>query len=60
MLKFSDVMQLSLFDDVPKRQGLYQTVDRVHDRFGETSLVRAVSLTKAGQLRARSNGGHYA
>jgi len=52
----------SSFDDVPKQKGLYQAVDRIHDRFGEASLMRAVSLTKAGQLRDRSDkiGGHYA
>ncbi|MCY0910024.1 MAG: hypothetical protein OWR62_16750, partial [Sulfobacillus thermotolerans] len=62
MLQLSDAMQLSLFDDVPKRKELYQAIDRIHDRFGETSLMRAVSLTKAGQLRDRSDkiGGHYA
>ncbi|KPV43166.1 DNA polymerase IV [Alicyclobacillus ferrooxydans] len=63
MLQFSsDATQLSLFDDVPKRDELYRAVDRIHERFGETSLMRAVSLTKAGQLRDRSSkiGGHYA
>ncbi len=63
MLQFSsDATQLSLFDDVPKRDELYRVVDRIHERFGETSLMRAVSLTKAGQLRDRSGkiGGHYA
>ncbi len=62
MLEFSGATQLSLFDDVPKRQGLYQAVDRIHEHFGETSLMRAVSLTSAGQLRDRSKkiGGHYA
>lgn len=62
MLQFEEVMQLSLFDDVPKRNELYHTIDQIHERFGETSLIRAVSLSKAGQLRDRSNkiGGHYA
>lgn len=62
MLQFEDTVQLSLFDDVPKRKELYLAVDRIHERFGETSLMRAVSLTKAGQLRDRSDkiGGHYA
>lgn len=62
MLQFTDALQLSLFDDVPKRKDLYATVDKIHERFGETALMRAVSLTKAGQLRDRSSkiGGHYA
>ncbi|GMA65684.1 DNA polymerase IV (plasmid) [Alicyclobacillus fastidiosus] len=62
MLHFTDAIQLSLFDDVPKRKQLYTTVDEIHERFGETALMRAVSLTKAGQLRDRSRriGGHYA
>lgn len=63
MLQFgSDDLQMSLFEDVPKRKEFYSTVDRIHERFGETSLFRAVSLSKAGQLRDRSDkiGGHYA
>ncbi|WP_206922925.1 DNA polymerase IV [Alicyclobacillus suci] len=62
MLQFTDALQLSLFDDVPKRKALYATVDKIHERYGETALMRAVSLTKAGQLRDRSAkiGGHYA
>ncbi len=62
MLEFSDGVQLSLLEDVPKRNELYRTVDQIRERFGETSLMRAVSLTRAGQLRDRSGkiGGHYA
>ncbi|MCY0909460.1 MAG: hypothetical protein OWR62_13830, partial [Sulfobacillus thermotolerans] len=63
MLQFSgEAMQLSLFDNVPQRKELHAAVDRIHERFGETSLMRAVSLTKAGQLRDRSEkiGGHFA
>lgn len=62
MLQFSHSLQLSLFDDVSKRSELHATVDQIHERFGETSLMRAVSLTKAGQLRDRSGkiGGHFA
>jgi nucleotidyltransferase/DNA polymerase involved in DNA repair len=62
MLQFDDTVQLSLFDNVPQRKELYITVDRIRERFGETSLMRAVSLTRAGQLRDRSGkiGGHYA
>ncbi|PWI56708.1 DNA polymerase IV [Sulfoacidibacillus thermotolerans] len=61
-LQFTEALQLSFFVDIPKRKGLYETVDQIHERFGETSLIRAVSLTKAGQLRDRSEkiGGHYA
>ncbi|MFD1674108.1 DNA polymerase IV [Alicyclobacillus fodiniaquatilis] len=61
MLQFEDSIQLSLFDDVPQRKELYRTIDTIHERFGETSLMRAVSLTRAGQLRDRSGkiGGHF-
>lgn len=62
MLTITDTIQLSLLDDVPKRSALYQTVDDLRDRFGETSIMRAVSLTSAGQIKDRSKkiGGHYA
>lgn len=62
MLQFSDNIQLSLFDNPVKRGSLYSAVDQIHERFGKTSLMRAVSLTKASQLRDRSHkiGGHFA
>lgn len=62
LLEFHHSVQLSLFDDPVKRRALYGVLDRIHERFGETSVMRGVSLTDAGQLRERSQkiGGHYA
>lgn len=62
MLQIKENMQLSLFEDVPKRKALYETIDNIRERFGETSLMRAVSLKAAGQIKDRSAkiGGHYA
>ncbi|WP_304459372.1 DinB/UmuC family translesion DNA polymerase [Alicyclobacillus sendaiensis] len=62
MLQFRETVQLSLFTNVPARTRLYETVDEIRARYGETSIMRAVSLTRAGQLRERSRriGGHYA
>ncbi len=61
-LRTEDTMQLNLFADVPKRKQLYAVLDELHERYGETSVMRAVSLTPAGQLRDRSHkiGGHFA
>lgn len=60
-LQFSNSLQLSLFDDVAKRHRLSQTVDQIREKYGETSIMRAVSLKKEGQLLERSQkiGGHY-
>ena len=54
-------LQLSLFEDVPRVHRLSQTVDALRERWGETAVMRAVSLTPAGQLRDRSRkiGGHW-
>jgi DNA polymerase-4 len=53
--------QLVLFDDREKRLALERTADRIKERYGNASLVRAVSLTQAGlaQDRAGKIGGHY-
>lgn len=61
MLQHSDTLQLSLIEDNTKRETLAHTLDYIHNRYGETSIFRAVSLTKAGQLLDRSQkiGGHY-
>lgn len=61
MLCFSDSIQLSLWEDAPRRDQLDRTRDQICERFGETSLIRASSLTHAGQLLDRSHkiGGHY-
>ena len=61
MLQHSESIQLSLVDDNIKRDTLAKTLDYIHEKYGETSVFRAVSLTKAGQLLDRSQkiGGHY-
>ncbi|MHB1628900.1 MAG: DNA polymerase IV, partial [Bacilli bacterium] len=55
-------LQLTLFRDEPKKEGLLRTIDEIRAEFGTASIMRAVSLTDAGQLRDRSRkiGGHYA
>jgi DNA polymerase-4 len=53
--------QLSLFDPTEKYRSLEKATDRIKSRFGDTAIMRAVSLTAAGQARdrARKIGGHY-
>ncbi|WP_035710047.1 DNA polymerase IV [Salibacterium aidingense] len=53
--------QLSLFHPVQDRERLNHTVDHLKNRFGSDAVLRASSLTSAGQasLRARKIGGHY-
>jgi nucleotidyltransferase/DNA polymerase involved in DNA repair len=62
LLQVSNSIQLSLFADEVKKYKLSRAVDGIRGRFGETSLVRASSLTAHGQIRDRSQkiGGHYA
>jgi len=61
MLQFSNSVQLTLWGDSTRRNELERTRDQICERFGETSLMRASSLTMAGQLVDRSQkiGGHY-
>ncbi|ARK30616.1 DNA polymerase IV [Halalkalibacter krulwichiae] len=57
-----DEVQLSLFDtDRDKKVELGYVMDGIKDKYGTTSLIRASSLTKAGQAFERSKkiGGHY-
>ncbi|GAB7388200.1 DNA polymerase IV [Bacillaceae bacterium] len=53
--------QLSLFEDKEKKRRLGYAMDAIKDRFGAAAIVRAVSLTEAGQAfeRAKKIGGHY-
>ncbi|WP_227874203.1 DNA polymerase IV [Tumebacillus algifaecis] len=53
--------QLDLFHDRERERRLAYTIDSIKDRFGNTALVRAASLTQAGQAFERSGkiGGHY-
>lgn len=54
-------IQLDLFDDgKEKRRVLGHTVDKIRNRFGQSSLLRAVSYTKSGTALQRNKlvGGH--
>ncbi|MGG6309761.1 DNA polymerase IV [Paenibacillus macerans] len=52
--------QITLFDDRPKYQALERATDDIKRRFGDSAILRASSLTTAGQARRRSQliGGH--
>ncbi|MCD1261678.1 DNA polymerase IV [Paenibacillus athensensis] len=60
-LSDDSVYQLSLFEDKPRQRALDQVTDQIKERFGAAALVRASSLTAAGQAarRAQLIGGHY-
>ncbi|MDD4239062.1 MAG: DNA polymerase IV [Desulfotomaculaceae bacterium] len=45
--------QLDLFGELERSRRLNAACDRIQDRFGEQSILRAVSLTPAGVLRDR-------
>jgi nucleotidyltransferase/DNA polymerase involved in DNA repair len=53
--------QLGLFDNYVKKEQLSKVMDDIKRRYGTTALVRAVSLTAAGQARSRAEkiGGHF-
>ncbi len=56
-------IQLDLFDErKPQRQIIGPTMDAIRNRFGATSILRAVSYTRAGTAikRDRLVGGHLA
>jgi len=56
-------VQLEWFDDgYEKRRRLGYAMDRIREKYGSTSLLRAVSYTKGGTARERSKllGGHKA
>ncbi|WP_088105601.1 DNA polymerase IV [Halalkalibacter urbisdiaboli] len=55
-------LQLSLFEtDKEKKFDLGYVMDEINNKYGTTSIVRASSLVKAGQVFERSKkiGGHY-
>lgn len=56
-----DTYQLTLFEDQVKARALEKVTDSLKDRFGNAAIVRASSLTTAGQAqnRALKIGGHY-
>lgn len=53
--------QLTLFSDREKKMILERTTDMIKRKFGDDAILRAVSLTAAGQAKDRSQkiGGHY-
>jgi DNA polymerase-4 len=53
--------QLDLFRDEKKERAIYETMDAIRDKYGSSAIIRAASLTNAGQARERSKkiGGHY-
>lgn len=48
------VEQIDLFGEAEKARRLHAACDRIKDRFGEQSILRAVSLTPEGVLRDRN------
>ncbi|MGG6310099.1 DNA polymerase IV [Paenibacillus macerans] len=60
-LSRDDEYQLTLFDERPKYQALEKATDEIKRRYGESAILRAVSLTPSGQARDRAGkiGGHY-
>src|SRR5690606_2748351 len=60
-LRADDEYQLDLFHDRERERKLDKTVDSIKERYGSAAIVRASSLTAAGQAYERANkiGGHY-
>lgn len=60
-LESAHLRQLSLFDSVLKKERLSEAMDSIKEKYGSASILRAASLTSAGQAVSRSQkiGGHY-
>ncbi|GAA4879259.1 DNA polymerase IV [Paenibacillus vulneris] len=60
-LSSADVYQLTIFDDFEKKIRVENVMDKIKDKFGEAAILRASSLTAAGQAVDRSVkiGGHF-
>jgi nucleotidyltransferase/DNA polymerase involved in DNA repair len=60
-LEEEGVLQLDLFDDRDKKISMLKVMDNIKDRYGDDAIMRASSLTEAGQARERAKmiGGHY-
>ncbi|WP_202081007.1 DNA polymerase IV [Caldalkalibacillus salinus] len=60
-LESSECYQLNLFDPFLKKEQLSQAMDAIKEKYGDTSILRAASLTSSGQAISRSQkiGGHY-
>ncbi|WP_164779771.1 DNA polymerase IV [Paenibacillus kobensis] len=57
----SEHYQLALFDDRERSMALERATDALKEKYGDSIIMRAVSMTPAGQARDRSGkiGGHY-
>ncbi|MGI8317200.1 DNA polymerase IV [Halobacillus mangrovi] len=55
-------VQLSLFDNQPKKKDLAEAMDMIREKYGSTAVLRASSYTSGGITIERSKkiGGHYA
>ncbi|MNW44813.1 DNA polymerase IV [compost metagenome] len=53
--------QLTLFNDGEAKLALERTTDRIKEKYGSTTIMRASSLKTSGQARDRAQkiGGHY-
>lgn len=60
-LQRADHYQLSLFEPRVKTEHLNRALDVIYAKYGRAAIVRAASLTEAGQAfhRAEKIGGHY-
>lgn len=56
-----EITQLDLFEDITRMRKLDGVLDGIKDRFGNTAIIHASSLMKAGLAtdRAGKIGGHY-
>jgi len=56
-----EVYSLSLLDDREQKIQLAKATDMIRERYGQLAIIRASSLTEAGQFIERSHkiGGHY-
>lgn len=61
MLSSEEEYQLSLFDERERFRMLERTTDALKEKYGSTAIMRAVSMTAAGQAKDRAGkiGGHY-
>lgn len=60
-LSSDKIYQLSLFSNNELKRKIGYTMDSIKQRYGSDAIIRAVSLTEAGQAveRSRKIGGHY-
>ncbi|MDF2718354.1 MAG: polYB [Paenibacillus sp.] len=60
-LTSDETYQMTVFPDREKKMALERAADEIKNRFGNTSIMRASSVTSAGQAQRRSKmiGGHY-